>query len=348
LVFEGYADMRRWVNRPVGSNWGDFGDDDQVGRLNLLTPARRLAAVHEAKTGIAFALSLPLDVPGGVGLTDSRKPPRRGHEISGGDGIYNLELTQFVATATDVCCDDSVLLYTQYSTQWDSLAHIGALFDADGDGHAEPVYYNGYRARIDVNPTAGAKALGIENQAAFPLQAAGVLIDLHAIYGERHVRVGYDALMLAIEGQDAVIKAGDVLCLHTGYSQALLDMNKSIDRERLVNGFATLDGRDERLLQWITDSEIVAIAADNMAVEHDYFHDSLSGLGGSGDAKSRPVFPLHHHCLFKLGMMFGELWYLTELAAWLRSHRRSRFLLTAAPLRLPGAVGSPVTPIATV
>jgi hypothetical protein len=36
------------------------------------------------------------------------------------------------------------------------------------------------------------------------------------------------------------------------------------------------------------------------------------------------------------------------LAAWLRENRRSRFLLTAPPLRLPGAAGSPVTPVATV
>ena len=54
------------------------------------------------------------------------------------------------------------------------------------------------------------------------------------------------------------------------------------------------------------------------------------------------------HCLFKLGIKLGELWYLTELAAWLHEKRRSRFLLTAPPLRLPGAAGSPVTPVATV
>lgn len=44
----------------------------------------------------------------------------------------------------------------------------------------------------------------------------------------------------------------------------------------------------------------------------------------------------------------GWLNLLTPLARWLREHRRSRFLLTAPPLRLPGAVGSPVNPIATV
>jgi hypothetical protein len=42
------------------------------------------------------------------------------------------------------------------------------------------------------------------------------------------------------------------------------------------------------------------------------------------------------------------MWYLHELAAWLREHGRSRFLLTAPPLRMPGIVGSPVTPVATV
>ncbi|HYG42029.1 MAG TPA: cyclase family protein, partial [Bordetella sp.] len=44
----------------------------------------------------------------------------------------------------------------------------------------------------------------------------------------------------------------------------------------------------------------------------------------------------------------GELWHLTELAAALAAQGRSRFFLTAPPLRLPGAVGSPVTPVATL
>jgi hypothetical protein len=52
--------------------------------------------------------------------------------------------------------------------------------------------------------------------------------------------------------------------------------------------------------------------------------------------------------LFKLGVNLGELWHLTPLAAWLRANARYRFLLTAPPLRLTGAVGSPATPVATV
>lgn len=60
-----------------------------------------------------------------------------------------------------------------------------------------------------------------------------------------------------------------------------------------------------------------------------------------------PTVPLHTHCLFRLGVYLGEMWLLSGLADWLRANGRHRFLLTAAPLRLPGAVGSPVTPIAT-
>ncbi|HET7793024.1 MAG TPA: cyclase family protein, partial [Rhizobacter sp.] len=107
------------------------------------------------------------------------------------------------------------------------------------------------------------------------------------------------------------------------------------------NACAALDGRDERLLQWITDSGVAALIADNYAVE------AYPAREAEGDG-ARAALPLHEHCLFKLGVPLGELWFLSELAGWLRAHNRSRCLLTAPPLRLPGAVGSPVTAVATV
>ena len=54
----------RWVRRPEGSTWGDFGPDDQLGRLNLLTPEKVREAVAEIHEGLSFCLSLPLDFPG--------------------------------------------------------------------------------------------------------------------------------------------------------------------------------------------------------------------------------------------------------------------------------------------
>jgi hypothetical protein len=42
---------KRWKNRPEGSTWGDWGEDDQKGRMNLLTPERVKAAVGEGRPG---------------------------------------------------------------------------------------------------------------------------------------------------------------------------------------------------------------------------------------------------------------------------------------------------------
>ena len=92
----------------------------------------------------------------------------------------------------------------------------------------------------------------------------------------------------------------------------------------------------------LTDSGLSILAADNYAVEAQPARDPAVGISRCA------ALPLHQHCLFKLGVHLGELWWLTPLARWLREHRRHRFLLTAPPLRLPGAVGSPATPIATV
>jgi hypothetical protein len=70
--------MTRWKQRPEGWNWGDFGADGQLGRINLLTPERRRRAAAEIKEGIAFSLSLPLDFPGGTALTGgTRSPPKQ-------------------------------------------------------------------------------------------------------------------------------------------------------------------------------------------------------------------------------------------------------------------------------
>ena len=102
---------------------------------------------------------------------------------------------------------------------------------------------------------------------------------------------------------------------------------------------ARLEGRDDALRRWITDSGIAALVADNYAVE---------ALPAAPLPGRHAAMPIHDHCLFRLGLPLGEMWYLTALARWLRERNRARFFLTAPPLRLPGAVGSPVTPIATV
>lgn len=348
---------RRWKQRPEGSTWGDFGPNDQLGRVNLLTTEKVRQGVAEVSEGRTFCLSLPLDLPGGNLLNPRRHPPVLRPTLRNKKPNMNYRLITDNPLHNDVLSDDLAILHMQYSTQWDSLAHVGQMFDANGDGLPEAVYYNGYRAGTHIlgpseasdagvperggnlRSTSGARNLGIENMAAHGMQGRGVMVDLHANLGGGRTLVGYEAMMSVLEHDHVVIEPGDMVCLHTGFAQALTEMNGVPDAHALENTGAVLDGRDPRLLEWITKSGMASLIADNYAVEA---HPAVS------QDTCCASLPLHEHCLFKLGVNLGELWHLTPLAGWLRTHGRSRFLLTAPPLRLPGAVGSPVTPIATV
>jgi kynurenine formamidase len=340
----------RWRQRPAKSNWGEFGEDDEAGRLNLITPEKVLQGIKEIREGRTFCLSLPLDYPGGNLLHSARHPPRW-RPTAGPNGVprYLHRLSQDNADLTDVVCDDQVLLHTQYSTQWDAFSHMGAEFDADGDGVAEIVFYNGWRGGEDIVVSAAhgsgeiegteAKRLGIEKMAERCVQGRAVLIDLHALVGDEKANIGFDGLEEAMKTQGASVETGDMVCLHTGFGRKIMAMNRDPDPHILHNSCAALDGRDPKLQEWVIDSGVAALISDNFAVER------YPNKGGSG---RRALLPLHELCLFKLGIHLGELWWLSELNDYMRAAHRTRFLLTAPPLRLPGAVGSPVTPIATV
>ena len=334
------------TRRPDGSNWGDFGPADQHGRMNLITPRKRLLALAEARLGLTFCLSLPLDLPGWP--ADSRRLAPAFHPVMReGRVAFNLPLERLDPLCTDVTSDEAVTLYSHYSTHWDGFSHRGALFDADGDGVEEALFYNGH-AIVDAVTGKGrggsvaATAVGIEEMAETCVQGRGVLVDLERHCGAAGVDVGYDFFMQILEADGIVIEEGDILCLHTGLGRRIVPFEGRPDPE-LRSAGAALDGHDRRLLDWITDSGVAAIAADNPAVERTGPSQPGSRLCHRGSG-----LPLHEHCLFKLGIHLGELWYLSELSDWLRENGRSRFLLTAPPIRLPGASGAPVNPVATV
>jgi kynurenine formamidase len=221
---------------------------------------------------------------------------------------------------------------------------VAEPFDVDQDGEEEIVYYNGYRAGADIagphdSGGPGAHKLGIENMAETCVQGRGVMVDLFARFGSARKHVGYDDLMRVLDGDGVVVETGDMLCLHTGWAQAVADQDGNPDPAVLHDSYAVLDGADDRLLDWIETSGISVIAADNFAVE---------ALQQRGRADHFAGLPIHRRCLTELGIHLGELWLLTPLNNWLKAHRRSRFLLTAPPLRLPGSFGSPLTPVGTV
>ena len=331
---------QRWVRRPEGSNWGDFGDEDEIGRLNLITPQKVLEGVAEVREGLSFCLSLPLDLPGGS--NGNRKPPKLFATGEADRPNMNRPMDETYCGVSDVLCDDAVTLYLQYSTQWDGLCHVGQRFDADGDGEAELVYYNGWRAEAEVcgHDHGGAHRLGVDKMAAKGIQTRGVMLDFRRHFGPERRAVSYDDLMRVIDADGLDVRPGDVLCIHSGFAQAIVDMGGEPDGARLRTLGAELDGLDARLLRWITDSGVAAIAADTAAVET--FRRPKDDAGG------RPLLPLHELCLFKLGIPLGEYWWMTPLAEALAERGRTAFFLTAPPLRLPRAVGSPVSPVATI
>ena len=348
---------KRWAQRPDGSTWGDWGDDDELGRINLLTPQKVLEGAREVQAGISFSLSLPLDFPGGSSLNQRRYPPitRPTEDLRyQQDTFFNVVARDSLDPSyTDVWSDDVVTLWLQYSTQWDALVHQGALFDADLDGVAEPVYYNGFRAGQDViGPQPDAKGdgsgsvsfarhLGLEHMAAHGVQGRGVLIDLAHHLGNtpEWTRVGMGTIREIMAADHVRGRARG----HGAAAHRVRDPGAGLGQEpgrrrRSSGCIPTSTARTPRCSSGSRESQLSALIADNYAVEG----------WPRRSAEPHTLLPVHHLCLFKLGVPLGELWYLHDLAAWLREHRRSRFLLTAPPLRLPGVAGSPLTPVATV
>jgi kynurenine formamidase len=327
--------------------------------MNLVTREKVMQGIAEVKEGRTFCLSLPLDYPGGAVLNPRRNPPRLAATLrdsgplKGGQNFcYAIE--NDTPGATDVVCDDVVLLTLQYSTQWDSFAHIGSRFDADGDGKPEIVFYNGFRGGEDIVPSKGkdspepwaryegteAKALGIQNLAEHGAQGRGVLIDLHHHFQRKRHPVRADELLEILKKDKVQVEKGDMVCLYTGFADVLLENKKHLDAKTAHGVCSGLDGRDPKLLEWISDSGLACLIADNYAVE--------LIPGGMDFSTPHAAMPIHEHCIFKNGIHLGEMFWLGELARWLREHERNRFLLTAPPLRLPGAVGSPPAAVATV
>src|SRR5690606_18097507 len=218
---------------------------DQLGRLNLLTPEKVLEAIAEVKAGKVFSLSLPLDLPGGNVLNPARHPPKlTATKRVDGKEVF-LHSFAHDHNTTDVACDDMVTMSLQYSTQWDALSHIGSHFDADGDGEAEMVFYNGFRPedhfshpRHTADGSSRAHRLGIEHMAEHGIQGRAVMLDVRRHFGDERRCVGYDDLMHVIEQDGVEVRRGDMVCIHTGFSDVVKSMGGEPDAERLAKSCA--------------------------------------------------------------------------------------------------------------
>src|SRR5262249_5643031 len=233
----------RWKRKPEGSTWGDFGPDDQFGRLNLLTPEKVKQGIAEVREGISFCLSLPLDYPGGSVLNPRRHPPVLRPTLRSKRPNMNYRLALDDPNFTDVVSDDVAILHLQYSTQWDSLAHVGSLFDADRDESPEAVYSSGFGADehivgpadvkdaggidlVEAKSTSQARALGVENMAQKCVQGRGVMIDLFAHVGREHALIEYEEVMRIVDDDKVEVEQGHMVLMHSSCHEVSLETRR--------------------------------------------------------------------------------------------------------------------------
>ena len=169
------------------SNWGRWGKDDQIGALNLITPAKRRQAAALVKDGVSVSLAADADT---VKAVDNPTP--------------------YEVTMQGISSDRIAVSYHGIAhTHLDSLAHI----------NENGVFYNGYTPNADAVVKQGHEKNSIHN-VKNGIVTRGILIDIPRLKGVPYLEPGtpiYVEDLEAWEKQAGVkVSAGDALFVRTG------------------------------------------------------------------------------------------------------------------------------------
>lgn len=309
-----FAELPIKPDYPPHSAWGLFGDDDQIGTLNLLTPERVAAAARLVEQGHVFALNWELEQP---------DPP-----------LFNRAALRHTINRrrTNVFDDLYDNFNTQSSSQWDGLTHFG---------HRLHGFYNGV-TETQVTGLAGTRN-GIEHWARRGIAGRGVLIDFHR-FAARHgisfnpgERYGITAeeLQAAADWQSIRFQTGDILLLRTGwiqwYSSLTLEQKTSLAQPGAFQAAGLEQSEDS--LRFLWNNHFAAIAGDNPSFETYPPANPEEGL-------------MHGTIIGLWGMPIGEMFRLDPLAEVCAADRRYEFFFTSAPLNKLGGVASPPNALA--
>ena len=290
-----------------------WGAADRLGAANHLTDATRLAAVQMVKRGTVYDLShvirmgapaiAPTQPPYLMMMWQTAKDSIRrrralGAENDAGTNLERIEMT----------------------------VHVGTHIDALGHVVIGERMYNGTTASDEVTDW-GLKTTGIEH--CPPIVTRGVLLDLAHLDGGDYLEAGRPIreadLELACRKASVTLRAGDVVCLRTGWGRFFMK-----DNPKYVAGEPGLDLGGAR---WLTQRDVTAIGADTMAVEV---------LPGTQHPKV--MMPVHQHCLAEQGVYLIENLMLDDLAR----DKLGTFCFILLATKFKGATGSPATPIAMI
>jgi kynurenine formamidase len=178
----------------------------------------------------------------------------------------------------------------------------------------------------DVETPAGFRKLGIETVP--PLLGRGVLLDVAGWKGQAHLpprhAIGSDEMQACAAAQKVEVQTGDVLLVRTGYGTLWRDEAAYLEAAGVAKS-GTL---------WAAEHGVVAVGADNMAWDVPDVRDPESGA----------TLFAHYYLLPQKGVYIIENVNLEELAR----DRQWTFSFIGIPLKLTGATGSPLRPLALV
>ena len=299
----------------MASNWGRWGDDDERGALNLLTPEVVKAAAASVTTGKVYSLGIPIQGHG-VPLMDYRGTPMRLTLQDGtDDGIYAV----YGCHEGTGAHEDVLVMASHTTSHMDALVHV----------YGEYKHYNDVDFK-EMTALGGAKKLGIEKVGG--LASRGVLLDMVKYFGDDNggndwVTLGRNITGADLEGaataQGVEVRAGDVVMIRTGYLQFWWDNQAKGGQAPFEQAGIGLDAA-----AWLADRDVVAVASDNAAVEVIPFENN-------------DFITVHKELLVKAGIYLLEFINLVEPAA----DEAYEGIFAVGPLKVTGATGSPVNPI---
>ncbi len=285
-----------------------WGIDDEIGATNRITPERVIAAAGLIKQGQTHPLGIVIK-PGMPAY-----PPRsvQLQVVQPGQHFVTDTTTLFGWDASSN--DDLVQMWLGVGPQLDGLGHMGE----------SGMFYN-CNAGKDISPITGLTKLDISKVP--PMVARGVMIDMAKHFGVAAMSAGQpispDDLKAAMNAQAVEVNEGDVILLHTGWTDAKLDAAPQ-------EWGSTIPGITNAAATYLASLKPMAVGADTWAV------------GAVPSIEGDKVFYDHVIFLKENGIFILETMNTGRLA------RESvhEFMFVLGQARLQGAVQMMINPVA--